>query len=257
MAVVNNFERDIKSIMNGESFPFDTASNINYLVSSLDDLTNNNYLMLGKIIKHFLDHQVPRLQALDEYSKGLNSTIYSRPKRQEENKADYRRAHNFGKIIAQFVAGYTTSVPVKYTVGDDSEQELIDTFNQYNDVATLDNELMYDVAKYGRAYELQYRDENSNNNVKLSNVFETFVIYDNTIERNPLAAVRIVEIDTLDNNQTQYSVSLYTANEIITFANITQAVGSLKVTGSTPHFYNKYKSLSIQAIVTAQVGMKM
>lgn len=239
MAVVNNFERDIKSIMNGESFPFDTASNINYLVSSLDDLTNNNYLMLGKIIKHFLDHQVPRLQVLDEYSKGLNSTIYSRPKRQEENKADYRRAHNFGKIIAQFVAGYTTSVPVKYTVGDDSEQELIDTFNQYNDVATLDNELMYDVAKYGRAYELQYRDENSNNNVKLSNVFETFVIYDNTIERNPLAAVRIVEIDTLDNNQTQYSVSLYTANEIITFANITQAVGSLKETDSTPHFYNQ------------------
>lgn len=238
MAQVNNFERGI-GLRDSSQFPFSIQSNINYRVSSIDDLTSNNYALLAKMIKHFFDNQIPRLEVLDQYSKGLNSEIYNRPNRQEENKADYRRAHNFGKIIAQFVAGYSTSVPVKYSVTDEKQQKTVDDFNSLNDIATLDNELMYDVAKFGRAYELQYRDGNSQNNVKLSNVFETFVIYDNTIEKNPVAAVRLVQVQNLQSTGvTQYTISLYTDNRIVTFKNITDQVGSLSVIDETPHFYN-------------------
>lgn len=238
MAHVNNFERGI-GLKYTQNFPFSTESNINYRVESLDVLKKNGYLLLGKMIDHFLNNQVPRLQVLDEYSKGLNTDIYSRPSRQEDNKADYRRAHNFGKIIAQFVAGYTTSVPVKYSVTDEKQQGIVDEFNSVNDVQTLDNELMYDVAKFGRAYELQYRDGKSQNNVKLSNVFETFVIYDNTIEKNPVAAVRLVQVQNIQNKGvTQYTVSLYTSNNIVTFKNITQPIASLEVDEENQHFYN-------------------
>lgn len=239
MAQVNNFEKGI-GLFNQSQFPFSTDSNINYRVNSIDDLTANNYELLAKMISHFFVNQVPRLQVLDQYSKGLNTDIYNRPSRNEENKADYRRAHNFGKIIAQFVAGYSTSVPVKYSVPDEKQQEAVDEFNNANDVATLDNELMYDVAKFGRAYELQYRDGNSQNNVRLSNAFETFVVYDNTIEKNPVAGVRLVQLQDLQNSGVpQYTVSLYTTNSIITFKNITEQVGgSMTVVDETPHFYN-------------------
>ncbi|WP_349584797.1 phage portal protein [Leuconostoc citreum] len=242
MLKVNEFERDIGSIYGSSQYPFSTQSNINYRVENIEELENNSFSLLTKIIEHFLSNQVPRLEVLDQYAKGLNTTIYNRESRREENKADYRRAHNFGKIIAQFVAGYTTSVPVKYAIEDDKQQEQVDEFNTYNDVVSLDNELMYDVAKYGRAFELQYRtgkERQQSNNVKLSNVFETFVIYDNTIERNPIAAVRIVQVqDISGSGEEQYTVNLYTDSKIVTFKNITRAIGQLQVIDDTPHFYN-------------------
>ena len=46
-------------------------------------------------------------------------------------------------------------------------------FNKENDIATLDNELMYDVAKFGRAYDIQYKNDKGNK-IKQANVFETF-----------------------------------------------------------------------------------
>lgn len=242
MLKVNESERDIGSIFGNGQYPFSTQSNVNYRVENIDEIEQNGYALLTKMITHFFTNQVPRLQVLDQYSKGLNTTIYNRESRREENKADYRRAHNFGKIIAQFVAGYTTSVPVKYAIDDDKQQEQVDQFNKYNDIVTLDNDLMYDVAKYGRAFELQYRTGNNNqqaNNVKLSNVFETFVIYDNTIERNPIAAVRIVQVqDISGSDEEQYTVNLYTDSKIVTFKNITRSIGQLEVVSETPHFYN-------------------
>lgn len=241
MLQANKWERDVSYFGGSTPFPFSKESNMHYRVESLDDLTANGYKLLAQMMSHFFSKQVPRLNVLDQYSKGMNTSIYNRESKQEETKADYRRAHNFGKIVAQFVAGYSTSVPVKYSVQDEEQQAIVDDFNAYNDVQTLDNELMYDVAKYGRAYELQYRsgDNQVNNNVKISNVFETFVIYDNTIEKNPIAAVRIVQVPTIDKSgQTMYTASLYTESNIITFANVTDAVGSLQVVKEVPHFYN-------------------
>lgn len=243
MARVNNFENNVSSNVGSDSpFPFQKESNIHYRVGSIDDLTKNGYKLLAEMIQHFFDKQVPRLNVLDQYSKGMNTAIYNRSPKQEETKADYRRAHNFGKIVAQFVAGYSTSVPVKYSVADEKQQQTVDDFNTFNDVATLDNELMYDVAKFGRAYELQYRsgdDGALKNNVKISNVFETFVVYDNTIEKNPVAAVRVVQIQDINGTgNNQYTVNLYTDNSVVTFNNIGDNVGNLTVADEVPHFYN-------------------
>lgn len=218
--------------------PFSAESNYNYRVDSVDVLKNNSWKILAKIVNHFLAEQVPRLETLDKYSKGQNETIYDTNRRIDNTKADNRIAHNFGKLISQFVAGYTTSVPIKYVIGDTKQQEVLDDFNDKNSIATLDNELMTDVAKYGRAFDIQYKNE-TGEKVRLSSVFETLVIQDATIEHNPLAGVRVVSAGFQGDNNTDttYTITLYTDHEIITFAPMKNGDTTLVEVDTQIHFY--------------------
>lgn len=218
-------------------FPFSVNSNIHYRVDSLDDLLADGYKTLMNIVQHFKEHQIPRLSILDDYSKGRNTAIFNGDRRKDDSKADYRIAHNFGKLIAQFVAGYTTSVPIKYSLPDDSKlDKILQDFNKANDIATLDNELMYDVAKYGRAYDIQYKSDNVNK-IKQANVFETFVIYDTSIERRPIAAVRIVDAGFSETTD-QYYISLYTDSKIINFQKTDFNSSMLVKESEEEHFYS-------------------
>ena len=238
MYKVNEFEFGVGSNAKSSLFPFSVQSNIHYRVDSLDDLKANGYKVLLDILRHFQEYQIPRLSVLDDYSKGRNTAIFGGDRRKDDSKADYRIAHNFGKLIAQFVAGYTTSVPLKYSLPEDKklEKEML-AFNKANDIPTLDNELMYDVAKFGRAYDIQYKTE-TGNKIKQANVFETFVIYDTTIERKPIAAVRIVESGFSGLTETKYLVSLYTASEITHFKELSFGMSSLDVDREEKHFFN-------------------
>lgn len=237
MLKVNEFERDINSASNS-LFPFSVDSNIHYRVNSLEDLEADNYRLLSAIIQHFSTYQVPRLSVLDDYSKGRNTAIFGGDRRKDNTKADYRIAHNFGKLIAQFVAGYTTSVPIKYSLPEDKKlDDLMQDFNKRNDIKTLDNELMFDVAKFGRAYEIQYKTEKKGTCIKQANVFETFVIYDTTIDRRPLAAVRIVENGFNSDVSTQYITSLYTADRIIHFKPSAFKESGLEIDSEEKHLY--------------------
>lgn len=238
MYKVNEFEFGIGSNAKTGLFPFSVQSNIHYRVDSLEDLKANGYKVLLDILRHFQEYQIPRLSVLDDYSKGRNTAIFGGDRRKDDSKADYRIAHNFGKLIAQFVAGYTTSVPLKYSLPEDKklEKKLL-AFNKANDIPTLDNELMYDVAKFGRAYDIQYKTE-TGNKIKQANVFETFVIYDTTIERKPIAAVRIVESGFNGSSETKYLVSLYTASEITHFKELSFGMSSLDVDREEKHFFN-------------------
>lgn len=238
MVKVNEFENGVGLSDNNNLFPFSVESNIHYRVNSLDDLINNSYETLTHIINHFITNQIPRLEVLDGYSKGRNAGIFSGDRRLDKNKADHRIAHNFGKLIAQFVAGYTTSVPLKYDLPDDSKlnAKLLE-FNKENDIATLDNELMYDVAKFGRAYDIQYKNDKGNK-IKQANVFETFVIYDTTIERKPVAAVRIVEVGFSKDSVKTYQTILYTDANIVHFKTSTLTNAALQEDHTDSHFYN-------------------
>lgn len=238
MDKVNEFEFGTGTSLNNRLFPFSVESNIHYRVSSLDGLTGEGYKVLMGIVQHFNEHQIPRLSVLDDYSKGRNTTIFNGDRRKDESKADYRIAHNFGKLIAQFVAGYTTSVPIKYTMPENSKfDNILQEFNKANDIETLDNELMYDVAKYGRAYDIQYKIDGVNK-IKQANVFETFVIYDTSIERKPIAAVRIVDAGFSADYSHEYYISLYTDSEIVHFKKTGFNSASLIEDYTEKHFYS-------------------
>lgn len=78
---------------------------------------------------------------------------------------------------------------------------------------------MLDVSKYGRAYELQLHSEEDEDRFYLSNVFETFVIYDKSIERKPVLGVHYCMDQSINGLQQSEEtvVTVYTAEKVISF----------------------------------------
>lgn len=193
MDKVNEFEHGIdsntKDGVNINYVTFPIESNLHYRFSSAEDLLDDLDTLAAMIMDHY-QNQVPRLEVLDEYSKARNTNILRNKRRKEKEKADHRAAHNFGKIIYTFDVGYNTGNPIKVEIEDETSQQAIDEFNTNNDIDGLNSELWLDVDKYGRAYEIHYRDEDDVDYVDLSNVFETFVVYDLTMKRRPILAIR-------------------------------------------------------------------
>ncbi|MGM0220049.1 phage portal protein [Enterococcus sp. AZ126] len=218
---------------------FSVESNIHYRYSSAEELLDNTDI-LAKMISHHNEHQVPRLQVLDDYYKAKNTNIIKNRKRKEKEKADHRAAHNFGKVLATFDVGYNTGNPLKVQINGESSQTIIDEFNQDNDIDGLNGELWLDMDKYGRAYEIIYRDEDDIDYVDLCNAFETFVVYDTTVKRKPILAVRYPKTKfTVDADEQFIQPIIYTADKIITYDETTIAAIELKNPNEDAHEYKE------------------
>lgn len=240
---VNEFEHGVDTkYSNGittNHVSFSVDSNIHYRYSSAEELLNNLDI-IAKMIAHHNEHQVPRLQVLDDYYKAKNTNIVKNRRRKEPEKADHRAAHNFGKVLATFDVGYNTGNPIKVQIDDETEQNAIDEFNQNNDIDGLNGELWLDMDKYGRAYEISYRDEDDMDYVDLCNVFETFVIYDTTVKRRPIMAVRYPKTKfTVDADKQYIQPILYTKDKMITYEETSLATIALKSPDEADHDYKE------------------
>ena len=189
------------------------SSNTHYKIESVDVLEDKEEII--KIIRHFEAYQLPRLQLLETYYANNNYTIHRGQRRKNEDKADHRASHGFANAITSFHVNYLTGVPIRIEPleEDDSVGEYISEFNARNDIDAHHSDLATDLSKYGRAYELiHYGDET---NVYLSNPYWTIVIYDESIEMRPIAALRFPKVER--GTGAKYVITLYTNDRIIEF----------------------------------------
>lgn len=240
---VNEFERDIETDYYKDYSTFTIESNLNYRYTSVEELLANPDV-IAKMIEDHYNNQVPRLEILDDYYKAKNRSIKANNRRKEEEKMDYRPANNFAKVGTQFDVGYNTGIPIK-AILDEENNEMIDDFNQFNDVDALNTELWLDMDKYGRAYELHYRDEEHNDHVVISNVFTTFVIYDMSHKRNPIMAVRYPKMH-FGNRSDEIDVTLYTVDKIYTCAQTTISNLEIRIEYEQDHAYSMVPVLESQ-----------
>lgn len=222
---VNEFEYgdDLKKYTAVKSFQaiFKPNANFHYRAESVEEVLGDPKKLRTMIRDHH-ENQCPRLAALDDYSKARNNAIYDdESRRVEQGKADHRAAHNFAKIINTFDVGYNTGIPIKKISDNDKVNEIIQEYDKQNDIAALDSELWRDMKKYGRAYELQYRNKDDEDRSVISSVFETFVCYGLDVERTPLFAVRYLKYRLGDREKVV--ISVYTDSEIITYRPTTMA----------------------------------
>ncbi|WZY01604.1 phage portal protein [Bacillus sp. FSL W7-1360] len=169
---------------------------------------------LARMIQTHKKVQVPRLWELEDYYRGDNQTILRANRRRESHLADHRATHNFAKYITSFIQGYMIGVPLKTSYPDDSVNEIIRDINRQNDADEHNSNLVLDCSIYGRAYELLYRDRNDKTRFTVSDVRETFVIYDDTVEMHSIAAVRYTSNAFNDGTVT---VQLYTDRQVYTY----------------------------------------
>lgn len=184
--------------------------------TSIEDLLEDPDKLLEMISQHE-EFQVPRLEILNDYFLGNNWAILNRDNR-KNNKADHRATHNFARYISQFIQGYMTGIPIKvdtnehsdhindevetistkdgeYTYGEEESTvptPLLDDIielNELNEADSLNSELSLDLSKYGRAYELVYRDVEDIDKLVLLDVMKTFTIHDVSFSGKSIGAV--------------------------------------------------------------------
>lgn len=212
-------------------------ANFHYRAESAEEILNDTNKLQAMIIDHY-QFQCPRLAALDNYMKARNDGIYNdKCRRIEDGKADYRAAHNFAKIINIFDVGYNTGIPIKKTSGNEYIDKIIKEYDKRNDIEALDSELWRDFRKYGRAYELQYRNQKDEDCSVISNVFETFVCYGLDVERTPLFAVRYPRYRS--GMQELAKVIVYTDTEIITYKPCSFSMMVLEEEDRVEHFWGE------------------
>ena len=190
-----------------------------YQYTSIEELVENPEHLINMIDDH-RKYQVPRLELLNDYFLGYNTSIEGRDNRKNE-KADHRASHNYARYIAQFIQGYMSGVPIKLDTGEkpDTTEEMvkesetvttvdgvqkIETFevengtpllddlvelNDENEADALNSELILDLSKYGRAYEMVYRDTDDIDRFVILDVMRTFTIHDVDVTGTQIGAV--------------------------------------------------------------------
>lgn len=206
---VNEFERNLDNDKYID-IRTDPEATINYVYNG-DDIAND-LPALRQFVLHHHEHQKPRLKLLHSYYEGQNATILSGSRRKEKDNADHRASHPFAEYISDFTNGYFLGKDI--AVEHEKAKESLQTVHSYNDVDSLNRELGLDLSIYGRAFELAMKNVKDEYRFYRSKPENTFVIYDNTIEQNSLAAVRYYPEDVRETADSTYYVDVYTDDAI-------------------------------------------
>ncbi|ELK47190.1 phage portal protein [Halobacillus sp. BAB-2008] len=213
MADARNFELNANEVSNTKR-RFSKEANIQYTYESEEELLKN-IKDLAAMLGHHVEHQRPRLDELDDYYAGNNSAISVLNRRKEDDKADHRSRHNFAKYVSNFMQGYLVGVPISMNHTEQNVEKKMSDVNQMIEADALNADLILDLSIYGRAYELLHRSQEDETKVYLSSPLETFLIYDNSIEKNIIAGVRYITVGY--GNDKKIKVMLYTKTKIHTY----------------------------------------
>lgn len=216
---------------------FHRESRMRYRINNVEELFENEHKVLKEFIAHHQTIQRPRIQELYDYSEGNNHTISIQQRRSEQDMADTRIIHNFGKSISVFKQGYLVGKPiqVEYEDGeeDSSTDEILKEIAKINSFHDLNRILVLDLSKVGRAYDLVYRSMEDVTKVKRLDPLNTFVIYDNTLEDKMLAGVRYYSVGLSDNKK--HFIDVYIKDVIYKCQMIEGVITELAI---EPHMFN-------------------
>lgn len=211
-------------MLTGRRFSLD--SNKQYkMPKELFDVVKPDPDKLGKVASDFIrqhqQFQVPRLMTLYRYYIGDNDIHYWASDK-SPNRADNRITSNFGHVITSIKTGYRFGNPIKFQYSDRSDENendqdelnnMISSFNSKNDESYHEKIMGKNLSIMGRAYELLYIRENTNEiALKPVDPVNCFVVYDNTIEQHSLFAVYYYNINY--NQQDYWYTVIYTDDTI-------------------------------------------
>ena len=105
---------------------FHRESRMRYRINNVEELFENEHKALREFLEHHKSTQRPRIQELYDYAEGNNHTISIQQRRSEQDMADTRITHNFGKSISVFKQGYLVGKPIQVEYEDGEENSATD-----------------------------------------------------------------------------------------------------------------------------------
>lgn len=215
----------------------DDEANIDYYIDYLPEVESDDFVkVFTNLINLHQEHQVPRLELLSNYYKGKNR-ILTAELSGDKYRADNRVASGYADLIVTTRVGQLLGSPIGYRSEDEDLAETITELNDYNNIAEHDSKLFNDMAVYGRAYELvSVENDRGFPDLSLSDVMQTFVVYDTKVKPSSLFAVRyFAKVDPVDSNKIENMAIIYTTDEIITYV---KNSGRYELVESEPHFFD-------------------
>lgn len=141
---------------------------------------------------------------------------------------------NYCHSIVETYNGYLTGIDVAYTSNNDidSVQEVLN----YNDVHSVDSELLRNALIAGTAYEIAYIDEEGQERFKVLDSREVIPVYDNTLNQELKYAIRFYKADLV--NGDEYYVEVYDSKLIRTYRS-SMGFKSFQLVKEEPHYFQQ------------------
>lgn len=141
---------------------------------------------------------------------------------------------NYCHSIVETYNGYLTGIDVAYTSNNDIDgvQEVLN----YNDVHSIDSELLRNALIAGTAYEIAYIDEEGQERFKVLDSREVIPVYDNTLNQELKYAIRFYKADLV--NGDEYYVEVYDSKLIRTYRS-SMGFKSFQLVKEEPHYFQQ------------------
>jgi phage portal protein, SPP1 family len=174
------------------------------------DETNLNAELIYKLIRKHANER-DELSKLKRYYIGEHSIL--KHERRNPNAPNFKTVANHAKDIADTATGYFLGSPIVYNnTGEGDLEPLLIAFDNA-EIDQVDTQNALNMAIYGRAYEYIYVKEGLNELDSASlDVENTFIVYDDSIERRPLFAVYYYEVKDDSKDTKTYQAEVFTQN---------------------------------------------
>ena len=182
---------------------------LTYPRDGYDEKKLNAELIYKLIRKHANERE--DLRKLKRYYIGEHSILEH--KRRNPNAPNFKTVANHAKDIADTATGYFLGSPITYNNTGESDLEPLLVAFDNAEVDQVDTQNALNMAIYGRAYEYIYVKEGLNELDSASlDVENTFIVYDDSIERRPLFAVYYYEAKDDTKDTKTYQAEVFTQN---------------------------------------------
>ena len=187
---------------------------------------------LGHILQTFQTKELITLNKYYNYYKG-NQAI-SNKKATDIGKPCNKVMTNYCHSIVETYNGYLTGIDVAYS--SDRDIDNVQDVLNYNDVHSVDSELLRHALIAGTAYEIIYIDEIGAERFKVLDSREVIPVYDNTLNQDLKYAIRFYQADLIDRDE--YIVEVYDSRRIRTYRS-TMGFSSFNLIKEEPHYFQQ------------------
>lgn len=201
-----------------------------YLLDKNEELTANK---ITQILQQFQTKELPQLQKYNDYYLGNQAIM--RKVVEDTTKPCNRIVTNYCYNIVQNYLGYLVGIDVSYV--SDKDFSAIQEVLNYNDVRNADAELLRNALIYGKAYEVNYVDEDGKERFKILDSRECVPIYSNTLNQDLLYVIRFYLVDNIDFTQGWF-VEVYDSEKVTKYKS-DMGYSSISFIEEEPHFYKQ------------------
>lgn len=164
----------------------------------------------------FIDYNTQNL--MPKYRKNMELYLSKHEILKIEDKeigSTYKLVVNSAKYIVDTYNGYFLGIPPKISLDKSEDNDKLQTWLNHVSFADKLNEISKQVDIYGRSIGFLYQNENAETGFTYLSPTKAFIIYDDTVERNPLAFVRYEYYD--NENEYQARGKIYYSNLVYGF----------------------------------------